>query len=593
MKNNIKLFIRTVVYCSEMSWTASSALTILRAIALSIRTITPFFSLMVTKKFLDLLSNSNNTEASLTNSIVLLIIITFLICVNKALDQMIVYFQKVHNGLLEKMAITKIMEKSLTIDVEFFDLPDYLDILHAVNTDFFSLCTIVWNIFLAISGLISLIISFCMIFSFNYLYAVILFLTSLPATVVSHHFSKASHELKLSSLTNERQQGYIRSISNSDQFAFDIRLFNISEFLISRYSKLWEICFAKRKVLNKKQLQFIVPAYLLPEVVSFIFLLFVTLEVISGEKPIGDFSFYSGLFSALINATSIVISQIGAIYEDKLKVTTVQNFNNYKAKVLDDGQTDLKEINEIEFKNVFFKYPNTDRYVLNGISFKISKNQKVCMVGENGAGKSSIIKLLLRFYEATDGVILINSYNINTFTLESLRRSCCALFQNNVPYAFTLRENINLSDINRNSTEEELLAALRFVNASEMLEKLSYGLDTHIYRFFSKEGYEPSGGESQKIALARVLFRDCSVIILDEPTSSLDPVSQSILYANIFDILKNRTVLFISHRLFSARKADNILVVDSGRIIECGKHDELMKLKGKYSHLYRLQVDSY
>jgi ABC-type multidrug transport system fused ATPase/permease subunit len=198
--------------------------------------------------------------------------------------------------------------------------------------------------------------------------------------------------------------------------------------------------------------------------------------------------------------------------------------------------------------------------------------------------------VLLRFYDVTSGEILINSKNIESYTIDSLRKAFSVMFQNYTAYALTLRENIQLSDLDKaNWSDQDALKALDIVNAENLLHKLKFGLDTHIYRIFSKDGYEPSGGENQKIALARAVNRHCYALILDEPSASLDPESEYKLYNNLRNEFADKMIIFTSHRLFAARLADKIIMLDNGRIIEQGTHDELMKLNKEYARLYNLQ----
>jgi len=246
----------------------------------------------------------------------------------------------------------------------------------------------------------------------------------------------------------------------------------------------------------------------------------------------------------------------------------------------------------IEFRNVSFRYPKTERDILKNFSLIIKPGEKIALVGENGAGKTTIIKLLLRFYDATNGEILIDGVNIKELSLEQWHKHIGALFQDFIKYQFTFRENVSFGNLEEKNKEELLKDAISKSGAADYLKNLPDGLDQVLGKMFDR-GIDLSGGQWQKLALARAFFRNAPLLILDEPTSAIDAKAEYEIFENVQKLQKDKTVIIISHRFSTVRNADRILVLDGGKIIEEGSHEKLMKENGLYAELFNLQAKGY
>ena len=258
-----------------------------------------------------------------------------------------------------------------------------------------------------------------------------------------------------------------------------------------------------------------------------------------------------------------------------------------------NGVLTLDKIQKIEFSHVYFRYPGKENYVLEDCSFTMEAGQQIGLVGENGCGKSTIVKLILRLYDVEEGEILLNGIDIMEYDIEKYRAMFSVLFQDFIKYSFTLRENVSLSDIEKSDNDERIKDALSKSEMSELVSTWDKGLETPLTRSFEPDGKELSGGQWQRIALSRVFFADRDFVILDEPSASLDVFAEEKIFRQFQQLSGNRSSIIISHRLSSIVAADKILVLKNGRILEQGKHKELLSKNGYYSELFYAQAQSY
>ena len=337
--------------------------------------------------------------------------------------------------------------------------------------------------------------------------------------------------------------------------------------------------------------------HILVEVLSVLILglvyLFVALKAAAGAFGVGSVTQYVGAITIMLNSITTLIREGGNVM---LNVPYLQkNFElldaperMYKGTLSTEKRSDRKF--EIEFRNVSFRYPDTDRYVLNNVSFRFAIGDRLAIVGENGSGKSTFIKLLCRLFDPTEGEILLNGIDVQKYSLEEYQKLFSMVFQDYHLFARTLGENVaGAQAYSRHAAEQ----ALRDAGFGARLDAMPNGLDTMLYKDWDQSGVTLSGGEAQKVAIARALYKDAPFIILDEPTAALDPLAEADIYAHFNSVSGDRTALYISHRLSSCRFCDHILVFDQGEIIEYGRHEELLHRHGKYAELWHAQAQYY
>ena len=385
---------------------------------------------------------------------------------------------------------------------------------------------------------------------------------------------------------------YLEMISYSR--AADVRIYHQNEYSISKlnesvssYNLLYPIYKKKYAPMNSLSVA-------IGFILTAIIYLFVCLKAWAGAFGIGSVTQYISAITLLSHSLSKLLQTLGEMHNNTPYLKTVFEFldiphNMYKGSLTIEKRNDRKY--EIEFRNVSFQYPNTNTYALRHVNMKFKIGQRLAVVGENGSGKTTFIKLLCRLYDPTEGDILLTGIDIQTDNYKEYLSIFSIIFQDFKLLSFSLAENIAIST---KYNESRVLKCLESAGFSERLKTLKKGIDTCLYKDFDDKGIEISGGEAQKIAIARTLYKDSPFIILDEPTAALDPIAECEIYSKFNEIVDDKTAIYISHRLSSCRFCNEIAVFDNGTIIQQGSHDSLMNHKdGKYYKLWHAQAQYY
>ena len=313
--------------------------------------------------------------------------------------------------------------------------------------------------------------------------------------------------------------------------------------------------------------------------------------IIVGDIPISEFSVLVSAITTCRNKLNQLAYYFAMQQKHCLWVQNLREFLDYEPKI-QSGDIIPDEFRSLEFKNVSFKYTENSDYILKNISFKLEKGQTIAVVGHNGAGKTTLSKLIMRFYDVTEGEILYNGINIKEYDLLKYREKFASVFQDYRVFAMTVAENVLTEEVT-DKNKALVVNALKLAGAYEKISPLPLKEDSLLTKEFDQEGVLLSGGETQKVTIARLFARDFDVAVLDEPSSALDPVAESRMYDALLEGTKGKTVIYISHRLSSATRSDNILVFDKGVLTECGSHEELMKANGYYCKMFTLQAAGY
>ncbi len=316
------------------------------------------------------------------------------------------------------------------------------------------------------------------------------------------------------------------------------------------------------------------------------------LESIKKGLGIGDFTIYFQAVNQFTDSMNALLKGYLALGKMGLYIDDLESFIALPYMDGMEGKENIEKEKELcfEFIHVSFRYPESDVYTLRDINLKIDSGERLSVVGANGAGKSTLIKLLLRLYKPTEGKILLNKRDINLYKYEEYIELFSVVFQDYKLLAYSVRENICLS---KEYCGQEFKRVLEESGLAEKIDRLPFGEETPLFKVYDERGIELSGGEGQKLGIARALYKDSPIVILDEPTSALDPMAEYEIYQRFGSLVKGKTSIYISHRLASVRFADNIIVLDKGCIVEEGKHDELVKANGLYSEMYHMQAEYY
>ncbi len=409
--------------------------------------------------------------------------------------------------------------------------------------------------------------------------------------ICSMRQNKVNYEAHLERVREGRYVDYVHRIFYLKEHASDVRTTGLSGLLLRMQGEAYVRVKESHRRYAPRQM---VLGYL-PGIVSYLVtcftILYVILRIRSGMLSVGA-------FAAILNASGQIPHYLTNLFlgipqfqEHSLHLTDLYAVLDREPTLVSGDTPFSGEVETLEFRGVSFRYPGAESDVLHDLNFVVNRGEMIGIVGHNGAGKSTLIKLLCRLYDPTEGVILLNGIDLRAYRLDDLRRAMGAVFQNYFVYPFDIRENVTLSP-DTSLTDEAADALLTDMGLADKLRALSPDLAKPLSNEF-EDGITLSGGEAQKVAIARVLYSGCPLVVLDEPSSALDPIAESEIIELMRRRFVGRTTFMISHRLSTTRQCARILHLDGGRLIECGTHDELMAAGGRYSEMYTLQAENY
>lgn len=514
--------------------------------------------------------------------------------VTKIVSWVAAYIRQVATKNVLKVLNNMVFQKAVSLDVGCYESPEFYDKYQRatliMSAGYFDI--ICYDVALVVSGIVSLMLVIGTVTAISPVY--LLFLLPIALVfVIEIYKSKAVYKRDLEMTGNNRTKAYIQRTVFLKDFSKDMRTSNIFSVMMKRLEKAVA---ANVKILKSYGVKLF-----LYSIVSSLFSEFIP---IIGTYAYAGYKFVKG-GSMTVSGFSVVVSSISTVREATLDIAeafdemtqmalyfqNLRDFFDFEPSIK-DGNIQAGEFESLEFRNVTFRYPSAKKNTLENISFKINRGETVAVVGINGAGKSTAVKLMLRFYDVTDGEILYNGVNIKEYTLSSLRSAFATVFQDYKNFAISVYENVMC----RECTEEDkqkAQTALKQAGVWKKTQSLPNGGDTVLTREFDEDGAGLSGGENQKVSTARLFASDYEIAILDEPSSALDPVAEYEMYENLIAATKGKTVIYISHRLSSAVLSDRVLVIGDGKIIESGTHEELMARKGKYCEMFTLQASAY
>ncbi len=523
------------------------------------------------------------------------------------------YYQPLQRQKLSNRLNEELFLKAHSLDVACYDDPEfYNDFVWAMDEAGNRANELLGDIGKIVNRVVAAGTLFTLLFTIDTLVAVILLISSSLSIVIYQIGNKISFEHEKEAKPLTRKRDYINRVFHLPDYAKEIRTSHVTDLLIDEMDENTEkIVQITLKYGKKYSLLYGLCNNLVRNGVYFGVMFYMFTKLAGGDILVGSFAASIGMVWRVRWLLSDFVERLTKFPKHSLFLEKYYGFLAYEPKVR-SGNEKVEHFESLELKNVSFSYDFSDkpRYeyhdadhksrakdakteALRDVSLTLKKGEKIAIVGYNGAGKTTLIKLLLRMYDATEGEILLNGKSISEYDLSSYRDKAGVVFQDFKIFAASIAENVTNGFYDEAVDRERVINALEAAGFKEKLETLEKGIDTQLTREFDTKGTNLSGGESQKVAIARVFAHPYELIIMDEPSSALDPMAEYELNHSILEYAKDKTVIFISHRLSTTRIADKIYMFDTGRLIEEGSHEELMAMEGKYAEMFNLQAEKY
>jgi ATP-binding cassette subfamily B protein len=489
----------------------------------------------------------------------------------------------------------RIMEHASTLDLATLEDPAFLDKMDRARSQSGGVrIDLLGSIGQVCQSMIMLVSYALGTLWFSPLLFVLLVGSVIPAFIGEIHYTTLSYQLLVARTPHMRLLDYLRLLAASYETAKEVKVFGLETWLISRYRELADLCLREQMTLNRRRALGGAALVTIGTAGYYLAYAIVLVRTLRGELSVGDLTFLAGTFLRARGSLQGVFSAVSSMAQQSLFVTSLFEFLALRPRIVSPPNARLapRPIRRgLEFRNVSFRYGN-GKQVLRNVSFTLAPGERVALVGENGAGKTTIVKLTARIYDPTAGVILLDGVDLREYSVKDLQHEIGVIFQDYLQFQMSARDNIGFGRIEYIDDLVRVRRAAEKSHASEVIARLPGAYDQMLGRRFS-EGIELSGGEWQRIALSRAHMRDPQLLILDEPTAALDARAEFQIFRSFVELAQNRMTLLISHRFSTVRMADRILVLDSGEIRERGTHQELITLGGQYAELFQLQANAY
>ena len=520
--------------------------------------------------------------------------ITFV--VQRAVGSYVGYGRNLFVRRVELEAERRLLEKASKVDLGHFDNSDWHDRLARAKRDVnWRPGDLTWSI-LGLSGnIVTIILMAGLLASLHYILVVLSLGAAFLSLALESRVTTRLYKYFYKETPEERERQYLGDLLVQPRNTKEVRAYVLSDYLLGRYRKLSEDLFKQRQQMMRLGSRMSLISGFVTGTILALAYVFVAIRGIQGTINPGAVVLVIGAFTSVsgtlgnISSTFVAVDQHTTFLDDYFSFLGIEILVPVPAKpeTIPEGT-----INGIEFDNITFSYPGGTEPAVKNLNLHIRKGELIALVGENGAGKSTVIKLLLRFYDVQEGSVKVSGIDVKEMNPEDLRNRIGVLFQDYATYELSVRENVVMGRPNGVEDDSKVIKALQDSRSEWLVRKMPKGLDSKVGRLF-EGGHDLSGGEWQRLALARIMYRNADIWILDEPTSSLDPEAEAAIFAELKENLKGRIGIVISHRFSTVRIADRIAVIDDGHVTELGTHEELLSANNRYARLFELQASGY
>jgi ATP-binding cassette subfamily B protein len=580
----------------KIVWESGPPVVIFGLVSRVFSSLLPVLLLWITKLIIDGIVHAVSTHQAVGPRFWWLVAAEFTLAVlNSFLVRTIDYSDSLLADKYTRHVSIRVLEHASSLDLLAYEDPIFYDRLERARVQATDRLVMIQAVGRLVQQAITTITLSVSIMFFSPWLMLLLIVGVVPAFMGESHFAFLGYAKNFRQTPLYRQLDYLRVLGGSKEAAKELKLFGLRKFLIERFTNLSDEIYAENIGLSRRKL---IAGSLLSMVGTMGYYsayVFVIWRTVNGGLSIGTLTFLAGAIQQASSNIQQIFSTIAAIGDQALFLTDLLAFFKMEPTIRSkpNALPAPRPIKQgVEFRNVSFSYPGNSRLILDHINFHLQPTERLALIGENGQGKTTIVKLITRLYDPTDGQILLDGVDLREYDLEDLHREMGVIFQDFMRYEMTAAENIAVGRVEELENPELLRIAAHKSMADATIERLPKGYDQILGRRF-EQGVDISGGEWQKVALARAYLRNAQILILDEPTAALDARSEFEVFQRFAELTAGKMALFISHRFSTVRSADRIIVLENGKIAEEGSHEQLSRLGGRYAEMFEMQASSY
>jgi ATP-binding cassette subfamily B protein len=579
-----------------MIWNTSPKLALINITLRLFKSLVPIISLYIGKLIIDeVLALVATPNPSLSHLTILIASEFAVLIISDLLNRGIGLSDNLLGDLFANNSSVKLMEHAGKLDLAQFEDSQFYDKLERARRQTLGRTVLMSQVLEQFQNTITILSLLVGMVAFNPWLILLIVVAIIPAFLGESHFNSQNYSLVRSWTPQRRELDYLRFTGASDETAKEVKLFGLTSFLAKRFKKVADAYYEETKKIAIKRAFWGMLLAALGTLGYYVAYGLIVFDTVQGIITVGTLTFLAGSFSRLKSLFEGILNKFSTVSEGAMYLQDFFDFFNIEPKVSNSsGNVPFPKVisKGFSFENVSFQYDKNPKPVIENLSFELPAGQKLALVGENGAGKTTLVKLLVRLYDPTSGIIRLDGIDLRDYNAADLQGQTSVIFQDFIKYQLNARENIGTGNVEALDELDTIKAAAGKSLASTVIEELPDKYDQMIGRRFHN-GIDLSGGQWQKIALGRAYMRDAQLLILDEPTAALDARAEHEVFERFAELTKGKTAVLISHRFSTVRMADKILVLEKGRKLEYGTHEELILANGKYAELFNLQAKGY